>query len=124
MPSSTTRPSSQHDRAVGQRDGREALGGDEHGAARERRPQPGDAASRSVCVSTAESGSSSTSDARAGEQRARERDALALAAGEVDAALADQRVVAVGQVVDERVDAGRLAGRQHLVPGRVRRGRR
>ena len=55
-------------------------------------------------------------DARAGDERARERDALALAAGEVDAALADQRVVAVRQLVDERVDARRLARGEHVVP--------
>ena len=50
------------------------------------------------------------------DQRAGERDALPLAAGEVDAALADQRVVAVGQVGDEVGHAGGLAGREHLVP--------
>ena len=57
--------------------------------------------------------------ARARDQRARERDALALAAREVDAALADQRVVAVRQLVDEGGDAGDLAGGEHLVLGRV-----
>ena len=55
-------------------------------------------------------------DARPRDERARERDALALPAGQVDAALADQRVVAVRQVVGERVDAGGLARREHLVP--------
>ena len=54
--------------------------------------------------------------ARAGDERAREGDALALAAGEVDAALADQRVVAVREVVDEAGDAGRLARVEHLAP--------
>ena len=53
--------------------------------------------------------------ARAREQRPRERDALALAAGEVDAALADQRVVAVREIVDER---------RRLRRRRTRRGRR
>ena len=76
--------------------------------------------SRSVSVSTADSGSSSTSTRAPAMQGAGERDALALAAREVDAALADQRVVAVRQLVHERGDAGRLAGREHLVPGRVR----
>ena len=59
-------------------------------------------------------------DARAGDERARERDALALSAREVDAALADQRVVAVGQLGGELRDAGRLAGGDDLVPRRVR----
>ena len=63
-------------------------------------------------------------DARSGDERARERDPLALAAGEVDAALADQRVVAVRQLVGEGVDAGSRAGREHVVPRRVRRARR
>ena len=40
---------------------------------------------------------------RVGEQRARDRDALALASREVVAAFTDDRVVAVGQVVDELV---------------------
>ena len=74
---------------------------------------------RSVSVSTADSGSSRTTHARVRDERARERDALALAAGEVDAALADQRVVAVGQLVREGVDAGRLAGGEHVLPVRV-----
>src|SRR5947209_7836573 len=58
-------------------------------------------------------------DARAGDERPRERDALALAAGEVHAALADQRVVAVRQLPGESVDARRDAGREHLVPRRI-----
>ena len=44
-------------------------------------------------------------DARVLEQRARDRDALALPAGQRQPALADERVVAVGQARDERVDA-------------------
>ena len=61
-------------------------------------------------------------DARAGDERPRERDALALTAGEIDAALADQRVVAVGQVRDEPCDARGLARVEHLAPVRVRPG--
>ena len=63
-------------------------------------------------------------DACARDERARERDALALAAGEVDAALADQRVVAVGELGGELRDAGRLAGGDDLLPRRVRAGPR
>ena len=52
--------------------------------------------------------------ARAGDERAGERDALALAAREVDAALADQRVVAVGQLV--RRTARRRPRRRRRAP--------
>ena len=62
-------------------------------------------------------------DARVGDQGARERHALALAAREVDAALADRGVVPARQVVDEVGDAGGLAGREHLVPRRSGRAR-
>ncbi len=55
----------------------------------------------------------------AGDERAGERDPLALAAREVHAALADQGVVAVGQVGHEVGDAGGHAHRLDLVPGRV-----
>ena len=51
-----------------------------------------------------------------GRERARERGALALAAGEVDAALADERVVALGERRPEAVDTGRSRGRERLVP--------
>ena len=69
-----------------------------------------------MSVSTAESGSSSTTTRAPRDERACQRDPLALTAREVDAALADQRVVAVRQARPERVDAGRLARREHLVP--------
>src|SRR5918992_1244249 len=58
--------------------------------------------------------------AAGGQEGAGERDALALPAGEVDPALADERVVAVRQLVDEDVDAGRVARGQHVLPGRIR----
>ena len=105
----------EHDRAVGELDGREPLRRDEHGAALERRPQPLDEAPLGERVDGRER-IVEHDDARTGDERARERDALALAAGEIDAALADERVVAVRQLVGERVDAGRLARGEHLVP--------
>ena len=105
----------EHDRAVGELDGREALRRDEHRLAFERRPQPLDEPPLRERVDRGER-IVEHDDARAGDERARERDALALAAGEIDAALADQRVVAVRQLLRERVDAGGLAGREHLVP--------
>jgi len=54
--------------------------------------------------------------ARIRDQRAGERDPLPLSAGEVHAALADQRVVTVGQLFDERGDPGDLARVEHLAP--------
>ena len=57
--------------------------------------------------------------APARDQGAGERHSLALAAGEVHAALADQRVVSVRKVVDERGDARRLRRCEDLVPVRV-----
>ena len=60
-------------------------------------------------------------DGRVLEQRARDREALALAAGERGAALADDGVVAVGQAADEVVRVGGSGGRLDLArvaPGR------
>ena len=112
----------EHDRAVGELDGREPLRRDEHGTPLERRPQPLDEAPLGERVDGRER-IVEHDDARTGDERARECDPLALAAGEIDAALADQRVVAVRQLAGERVDAGRLARREHLVPVGVGRGR-
>ena len=61
--------------------------------------------SRSVSVSTDEVASSRIRIARVDQQRPGDRDPLPLAAGERLAALADQRVVAVGQAQDELVRA-------------------
>ena len=65
----------------------------------------------SVVVSTAEVASSSTRTAGIGEDRAGEGDALALAAGERQTALADHGVEAVGQRLDELERAGGGRGR-------------
>ena len=59
-------------------------------------------------------------DLRVGGQRARQRHPLPLAARQRDAALADQRVVAVGQ----HGEVGRQAGRLGRAPRRARRARR
>ncbi len=53
-------------------------------------------------------------DARVLEQHARDREPLALAAGELVAALADDRVVAVGQRRDEVVDVRGARGGDHF----------
>ena len=72
------------------------------------RPSPRAARSLISCsveASTERGGVVEDQDARVGEQRARDRDPLALAARQRQPALADARVVAVGQLGDE---AGRL----------------
>ena len=58
-------------------------------------------------------------DPRVGEQRAGDRDPLALAAGEGQAALADPGLVAVGQFADEGVGLGAARRRFDLLAGRV-----
>ena len=58
-------------------------------------------------------------DARVGEERARERDELSLAERELEAPLADLRVVAVRELRDELVGADRGRGLLDLGPLRV-----
>ena len=123
MPDSTIDAVVEHDGAVGDLDGREPLRRDQHGAAGERGAEVLDEVALGLRVDRRHR-VVEHDDARARDERARERDALALAAREVDAALADQRVVAVGQLGGELRDAGRLAGGDDLVPRRVRAARR
>ena len=118
-PCSTILPVAEHDRAVGDEDGREPLAGDEHGPPGDRGAEVLDQVALGLGVDRRHR-VVEHEHARAGDERARERDPLALAAREVDAALADQRVVAVRQVVDELGDAGRLARVEHVRPVRVR----
>ena len=54
-------------------------------------------------------------DRRVFQHGARNGNALPLAAGKAGAALADDRIVAVGQRLDEIITAGRLGCRDHLV---------
>ena len=63
-------------------------------------------------------------DARVGEDRARDRDPLALAARELHAALADDGVVALLEPADELVAVRDAAGRLDLLPRRARAARR
>src|SRR5437660_247429 len=58
-------------------------------------------------------------DRRVAQDRARDRDALLLAAGEAVAALADHGVIAVGQARDQVVDARRARGLLELRVARV-----
>ena len=57
-------------------------------------------------------------DARPSQERAGDRDALALAGGELLAAFADDGVEAGGELADDAVDAGRRAGTAHVVVAR------
>ena len=111
----------EHDDQVGVADGREAVGDDERGAAVEQAAQRAldpplgadvDRARRLV----------EDQDPRVGEQRAAERDELALAEREAEAALAELRVVAVLEPLDELVGADRARGGDDLLaasrPGR------
>ena len=80
--------------------------------------------SRSVSVSTDEVASSRIRIARVDQQGPGDRDPLPLAAGERLPALADQRVVAVGQAQDELVGTGGAGRGDDLVAGGARAGRR
>ena len=103
----------EHD-AVGEADRRQPVRDHERGAAGQQRPERVvdvlldlhvDRAGRVV----------EDEDRRVGQQGAGDRDPLALASGQVVAALADDGVVAIGQVVDELVGVGRSCGRHHVV---------
>src|SRR5688500_12153889 len=59
---------------------------------------------------------------RALEQRARDRDALLLPAGQADAVLADARLIAFGQLFDRGVYLRHSAGLDDLLESRVRVG--
>ncbi len=58
-------------------------------------------------------------DARVGDDRPRDRQALALAPGESQSALADLGVVAVGQAFDEPAACARRCGQFDLLPGGI-----
>ena len=74
----------------------------------------------SVAVSTAEVASSSTSTRGSVSIALASAIALPLAAGQGQPALADDGVVAVGQLLDEPVDLGGPGGGPHLLVGGVR----
>ena len=96
----------EHDDLAGALDRGEPVGDDDRGAAGEQPPQAGLDPALGVDVDV-RGRLVEHEDARVGDQRARERDELALAGRELDAALADRRVVAVLEPGDELVGADR-----------------
>ena len=113
----------EHDDLVGQRDRREAVGDHERRAPRHRLAS---ASLISLLGRGVDRGGRvvEDQDARVGQQRARDRQALALAAGERQPALADARVVALGQALDELVRPARAARPLDLLGASRRRARR
>jgi hypothetical protein len=99
---------------VGLADGGEAVGDDEGGASLHEEVEAGLDEGFGFGVEGA-GGFVEDEDARVGEDGARDRDALALAAGELDAAFADDGVVAFGEALGKLVDAGDFAGGHELL---------
>ena len=102
------------DHLVGQRDGREAVGDDEGRPPGHHLAEPGLDRRLGGRVDRG-GGVVEDQDPRVGEQGAGDRDALALAAGEGQAALADPGLVAVGQLADEVVGLGAARRRFDLL---------
>ena len=94
---------------VGAADGGEAVGDDERGAAGQERGHRGLDELLAFGVEVA-GGFVEDEDLRRGQDRAGDGQPLLLAAGEFDAALADERVVLVGQLDDELVGVGAAGG--------------
>ena len=116
-------PGLHHDDLVGERDRRQPVGDDERRPAVHRLAQP--ALDRLLGGRVDRRGGVvEDQDPRLGDQRPGDRDPLALAAGERQPALADDRVVAVGQAGDEVVGLGAARRELDLLPGRVRASRR
>ena len=101
-PTSTTCPRSMHDQPVGLAQRRQPVGDGDRGAALHQVVERLLDLLLGLGVDR-RGGLVEDQDARVDQQRARDRDALALAAGQRLAALADQRVVAVRQAQDEVV---------------------
>ena len=111
-------PALEHDDLVGQGDGREPVGDDE------RRAPAHDLGQRALDLLLGgrvhrRGGVVEDEDARVGQDRPRDGEALALAARDREPALADHRVVAVGQLGDERVRLRPLRRRHDLITGGI-----
>ena len=101
-------------------DRRQAVGDDDHGAAMGDHPQV--LLDDLLALGVERRGRLvEDQDPRIADQRAGDGDALALAARQVGAALLDDRVVAVRELEDELVRAGKLGRRDHRFhrPGRI-----
>ena len=101
----------EHDDPAGLADRRQAVGDDDRRAAREQPAQAGLDAALGVQVDVRRR-LVEDEDPRVGDERAGERDELALAGRELRAALADLRVVAVLERLDERPPRRRRARRR------------
>ena len=108
----------EHDDLVGERDRREPVRDDDRRPAAHRlaQPEPDLRLGRRV---DRRRGVVEDEDARVDDERARDRDPLALPAGERDPALADHRVVAVREPLDELVRLREPRRRLDLLVGRV-----
>ena len=97
MPSATMRPVVEQHDAVGERDGGRPVGDDDRGAAAH---HLGERVADLVLLGRVDRRGGVVEDQhpRVGEDRAGDGDALALAAGQREAALADLGAVAVGQL--------------------------
>ena len=95
-------PVLEHDDRVGERDRREPVGDHDRRAVAHRGGEAG-ADQRLRRRVDGGGGVVEDQDPRVDHERPRDREPLALAAGERDPALADHRVVAVGKLLDERV---------------------
>ena len=122
-PASTIRPAVHDHDLVGERDRREPVRDHERRPALHHLAQPALYRRLGARVDGGR-GVVEDQDPRVRDQRSRDRDALALAARERHPALADDRVVAVGQPRDEVVRLGSPRGLLDLVLRRVRAARR
>ena len=104
-----------HDQAVGAAQGAEAVGDGDGGAAADQVFQGRLNFALGFGIDRG-GGFVEDQDARVDQQRAGDRDALAFAAGEGLAALADEGIVAVGQLQDEFVGVGGAGGVDNLLP--------
>ena len=109
----------EHDDSAGLADRRQAVGDDDRRASGEQAAQARLDAPLRVEVDV-RGRLVEDQDARVGDERAGERDELALAGRQLRAALADGRLVAVLEALDELVGADGAGGGAHLVVRRVR----
>ena len=112
----------EHEDAVGAHQRRDAVGDQDHGRIAQLALQRGTDARVGLRVHGGQ-GIVEDHDGRVLHQHARDRHALLLPAGERHAALAHQRLIAVGKAVDRVIHAGDGGAAAHLLPrGVVPRG--